>query len=69
VDAAEARHEYGIDLITEPALGEYQAVIIAVGHDRFRDQGAQGLRALCSTDGVLYDVKYLLPADAVDGRL
>ena len=69
VDATEARNEYGIDLNTEPALGEYQAVIIAVGHDRFRDRGAQGLRALCSTDGVLYDVKYLLPADAVDGRL
>ena len=28
-----------------------------------------GLRALCKPDGVLYDVKYLLPADKVDGRL
>ena len=69
VDAAEARHEYGIDLVAEPDRGEYEAVIIAVGHDRFLDRGAQGLRELCKPGGVLYDVKYLLPADAVDGRL
>jgi UDP-N-acetyl-D-galactosamine dehydrogenase len=31
--------------------------------------GEQGLRALCKPDGILYDVKYLLPAAAVDGRL
>jgi UDP-N-acetyl-D-galactosamine dehydrogenase len=31
--------------------------------------GADGLRALCRPDGILFDVKYLLPADKVDGRL
>jgi UDP-N-acetyl-D-galactosamine dehydrogenase len=44
-------------------------VIIAVAHRDFAELGAAGLRALCRPDGVLYDVKYLLPADAVDGRL
>jgi UDP-N-acetyl-D-galactosamine dehydrogenase len=70
VAAADARHEYGIERVQQrPEQGKYDAVIIAVGHDEFRQLGEQGLRALCKPGGVLYDVKYLLPATAVDGRL
>jgi UDP-N-acetyl-D-galactosamine dehydrogenase len=69
VDVQEANDEYAIDLIDTPATGAYDAVIIAVGHNCFRDMGADGLRALCRPDGILFDVKYLLPADKVDGRL
>ena len=43
--------------------------IIAVAHDQFRDIGAEKLRAFCKAGGILYDVKYLLPAAVVDGRL
>jgi UDP-N-acetyl-D-galactosamine dehydrogenase len=56
-------------MITEPRPGNYDAVIIAVGHNQFREIGASKLRALCKPDGVLYDVKGLLPAEAVDARL
>jgi len=69
VDAAEARHEYDIELLAQPEPDAYDAVIIAVGHEQFRDMGATGLRGLCKPDGILFDVKYLLPAAAVDGRL
>ncbi len=69
VDAVEAKTEYGIDLVAGPKQGEYDAVVIAVAHDIFREMGAEGLRAYCKADGILYDVKYLLPAHAVDGRL
>ena len=69
VDAAEARHEYEIELLAQLEEGAYDAVIIAVGHEQFRDMDASGLRALCKPDGILFDVKYLLPATAVDGRL
>jgi UDP-N-acetyl-D-galactosamine dehydrogenase len=69
IDAAEARHEYGIELLAQPEQGEYDAVIIAVGHEQFRAMGVTGLRGLCKPDGILFDVKYLLPATAVDGRL
>ena len=69
VEAENAKHEYDIDLVTGLQEGVYDAVIIAVAHDAFRERGADGLRALCKPDGILYDVKYLLPADAVDGRL
>ena len=68
-DAAEAQHEYGLALVAEPEAGSYDAVILAVGHDRFRERGAAWMRGLLTTDGVLFDVKSVLAADAVDGRL
>ena len=68
VDAAEAQHEYGLSTIV-PERGTYDAVIVAVGHDQFRELGADGIRALGRANSVLYDVKYVLPRDAVDGRL
>jgi UDP-N-acetyl-D-galactosamine dehydrogenase len=69
VDVDNARDIYKIELVTDPQPGVYDAVIIAVAHDQLRDLGAEKLRAFCKADGVLYDVKYLLPAAAVDGRL
>ena len=69
VDAAEARHEYGLDLIGAPARGAYDAVVLAVAHDAFLRDGADALRALCKSGGVLFDVKAMLPREAVDDRL
>ena len=69
VDPMEANKEYGIDLIEEPKQGDYDAVIITVGHARYGEIGEAGLRGYCNPEGILYDVKYLLPVDAVDGRL
>jgi len=69
VDAAEARHEYGLDPVDSPETGSYDAIIIAVGHRQFAELGAEGLRAFGKPGAVLYDVKYVLPLEAVDGRL
>ncbi|MBN8715997.1 MAG: Vi polysaccharide biosynthesis UDP-N-acetylglucosamine C-6 dehydrogenase TviB [Xanthomonadales bacterium] len=70
VSPEEARHEYGITPIAAPEAGAYDAVVLAVAHDEFRQLGGQGVRALCRPQaGVVYDVKGVLPRDAVDGRL
>jgi len=61
VDAAEARHEYGLTLVAEPQAGAYDAVIVAVAHEAFRKMGASQIRALCKQGGVIFDVKYILP--------
>src|SRR5690606_37120281 len=68
VDADEAKHEYGLSLIT-PNEGEYDAIVLAVGHERFREVGVDGVRAYGKPRTVLYDVKCLLPRGAVVGRL
>jgi len=69
VNAAEAEHEYALTPIGAPDRGSYDAVIIAVGHRQFVDLGAEGIRALGKPSSVVYDVKYVLPREAVDGRL
>ncbi len=66
---AETEQEYGIRLLTTLAESKYDAIILAVAHQQFRDLGAARLRTLGRTRHVLFDVKYVLPREAVDGRL
>lgn len=69
VDAEEARHEYGIDMVEKVENGKYDAVILAVAHHQFADMGLEAVRAFGKTVSVLYDVKYLFQPEQVDGRL
>ena len=69
VDAAEAEHEYGLRLVAEPDAGAYDAIVVAVGHRQFIAMGGAGVRAFGKPGAVVYDVKCVLPRDAVDGRL
>jgi UDP-N-acetyl-D-galactosamine dehydrogenase len=69
VDAAEAEREYGIVLQAELREGAYDAILIAVAHQQFREMGSAALRRLGKPGAVLFDVKYLFPADETDGRL
>mgnify|MGYP001812387744 FL=1 len=69
VNAEDASNEYDITLIDQPQAGSYDAIILAVAHDEFRALGAQGIRAFGKSSSVLYDVKHVLPASEVDGRL
>ncbi len=69
VDRQEAAHEYGIELVQEPKPGCYDAIILAVAHRQFRKLGAEDIRELGKPNSVLFDVKYILPASTVDGRL
>jgi UDP-N-acetyl-D-galactosamine dehydrogenase len=69
VDIVEAQHEYGITPINSPKNGQYDAVILAVAHEEFKEMGAAKIRALGKTDHVLYDLKYVLSSHEVDIRL
>ena len=65
----EAQFEYGITPVSEPELGAYDAIIIAVAHHQFKTMGHTKIRALGKPDHVLYDLKYLFPASGSDLRL
>ena len=69
VDAAEAKSEYGIDLVAEPEIGAYDAIVIAVGHRQFVELGAAGIRRFGKPTALVYDIKYVLPQGAADDRL
>jgi UDP-N-acetyl-D-galactosamine dehydrogenase len=69
VSKDEAKKAYNLTLIDEPQQGHYDAIIIAVSHHQFAELGLNGVKALGKENSVLYDIKYLLPSDGVDGRL
>ncbi len=67
--ASDCRHEYGLTPLRALRARSYDAVVIAVGHREFGQLGARGVRRLCRSKHVLYDIKHVFPANAVDGRL
>ena len=69
VNADEARHEYGLELVAQPETGKYDAVILAVSHNEFVALGAEGIRAFGKPGAVLFDVKRALPRASVDDCL
>jgi len=69
VDKDEAMHEYGIKPIDQPVEGKYDAILLAVAHDEFKALSVEQIKAFGKDNHVLYDIKYLLKANEVDGRL
>ena len=69
VEPHEAKEEYGLALVANPGAGAYDAVIITVGHREFVALGADGIRAYLRGEGVVFDVKGVLPLGAADERL
>ena len=69
INPAEAEAEYGITPVASPEPGTYDATILAVAHQEFRKQSAESLRRFGKPGHILYDLKYVLPADQSDLRL
>ena len=65
-DPDKVRHEYGIDICGSEPKGQYDAIILAVAHDQFK---SLDVKSLLKPNGVIYDVKGILPRDIIDGRL
>jgi UDP-N-acetyl-D-galactosamine dehydrogenase len=68
-DAAEVKHEYGIELISELEEGKYDGVVLAVDHSGLKEMGEKKLRLLGKENHVLYDVKHVLKPSEADIRL
>ncbi len=69
-DPDEVQKEYGVKVTKEaPPAGQYDGIVVAVAHKEFFDLGVEGIRALGKDVQVIYDIKSVLPADVVDGRL
>jgi nucleotide sugar dehydrogenase len=69
VDVEEAKHEYGIVPVDKPEPGAYDGIILAVAHRQFAEMGPAEIRKLGKPQHVLYDLKYVLPAEHTDLRL
>lgn len=63
-EAAEARHEYGVDLVAWDDLPKSAAIVVAVSHREFKSRKTADFLSKLETDGVITDVKSMLdPAD------
>lgn len=69
VDKDKAVHEYNIRPINQPIPAKYDAIVLAVAHDEFKDLSLEQIKAFGKDNHVLYDIKYLLGVNEVDGRL
>ena len=66
-DAGEVKAEYDIDLLGDiNATENYDAVVLAVAHDRFEELDFE---KFSKAGLVIYDIKNYLPRDIVDARL
>lgn len=69
VDPKSAMHEYGIELIETPKQGHYDAIVLAVAHDCFKETGLEKIRQYAKQNHILFDVKYLFPIKEKLARL
>jgi UDP-N-acetyl-D-galactosamine dehydrogenase len=70
IDVSEVEREYGLRCLTAmPTPGQYEAIVLAVGHRQFVALGEHGIKALGQPGAIVFDVKCILPLDASDGRL
>lgn len=69
VDSHEAAAEYGVQMVESPAPGHYDAIVIAVAHNEFRDVGIEEIRRWGKDEHVVYDLKYLFGQEQTDLRL
>ena len=65
----DAKHEYGLSLVENIQDNHYDAIILAVGHNQFKELGAEVIRSYGKHKHVLYDLKYLLKQSESDLRL
>jgi len=65
-DAAEVKHEYGVDILTSLTDKKYDAVIVAVAHNEFLSIDFKKYKA---NNSVIFDTKACIDRNLVDGRL
>ncbi len=69
VSPKEAKHEYDLDLIDAPKVGQYDAVILAVAHEQFKQMSVSEIRGLGRNSHIVYDLKYIMDKSESDIRL
>ncbi len=69
VDKKESQDKYNLLPINIPKEGYYDAIILVVAHNEFKEMGVEQIRKLGKDNHILYDIKYILAGNEVDGRL
>ena len=66
VDKQEAAE---LQLVRRGGAGQYDAIVIAVAHQQFKEMGIQAIRGMGKENCLLFDLKYLFDKQQTDLRL
>lgn len=65
-NSQKVKKEYRIDVVNELPNDKFDAVVLCVAHKEFLNLD---IKSLVKDNGVIYDVKGILPKEIIDGRL
>jgi len=68
-DPEQAKREYNLNLVSELKPNSYDAIILAVAHDQYREMGASAVRELGREEHLIYDLKNIFAPGEVEFRL
>ena len=69
-DSLDVKDEYQIDLVEIGELGKADAIILAVPHNNFLEQGWKLITELLNDDGgIVYDIKSILDRNSIPGNI
>ena len=69
VNKSEAERSFGLVLKNDLINGAYDAVLLTVAHEEYKNMQPDELRALLKKEGILYDIKSIFPKSSSDLRL
>lgn len=70
VDLNDAKAEYGISCLSSmPEKNKYSAIVLSVGHEKFKILGINKIKSFGIDKAVIYDVKGIFDIADVDSRL
>lgn len=68
-DKDDAFNHYKIKLVNFPSQGKYDAILLAVAHNKFKDMSISEIRSFGKKNNIIYDAKYIFKISQTDGRL
>jgi UDP-N-acetyl-D-galactosamine dehydrogenase len=69
VEAKDAASTYGVSVIEKPLESYYDALVLAVAHDLFKEMSLKNFSSLLKPDGIIYDLKWIQSQENSDLRL
>jgi len=67
-DHKEVKHEYDIEMISEPN-GKYDAIVVAVNHNEYKDLQLDYYKSLMNDNPILFDIKAMYPVPKTEENI
>ena len=65
----EVEEEYGIKIIKNIKQNKFDAIIVAVGHLKFKEMGFESIKKFGRKESIIFDLKYLFSDNKADLKL